>query len=109
MSNISFDRYSGLNPDTGNLVFEEEILKILREKNIEIISKKELKNLIEFIENNVYIDYKHTLEIIQSIPTNQKFSISLIKNLLTSEGRLFVHNKKTSDFNSERLYKGDLT
>lgn len=92
--------YTGKKQDL-SYVFEEEIQRILKEKNRNIFSKEQFLQLIDSIESNIENKHQLILNTIKDLPSNQKHFSTIVKNILTSDGRSKVLFDKTSNFNNK--------
>jgi len=96
---MNYVPYTGKKVDT-SYVFEEEIHRILKEKNIDILSKEELTQLLDNISGDVNEKHAQILDIVKHLPVNQNHNLSIIKNIMTTDGRTRVMFDKTSSFSN---------
>ena len=90
--------YTGSTPNN-EYVFEEKVKYLLRTKNIGIFSGDQLVNLLSDIDINIEEKHQIILDTIQSLPKNQNHNLSILKNIMTMDGRVLAHFDKTSSFN----------
>lgn len=91
--------YTGKKIDNSN-VFEEEVLKLLKDKRTDIYSNEELTQLIANAESNIDTKYKTVLDLVNSIPANQNHNLSIVKNIMTADGKAKVLTDKTNSFSN---------
>ena len=96
MSTINFTEYTSKIPDNSRLVFEEEVKRLLGEKSITTISTDEIMDLIDQVKGEVDLKHQYLLDLIKKLPTSQSYNLMMIKNIMTMDGRLLVHNDKNN-------------
>lgn len=100
--------YTGKRSDN-SYVFEEEIKRILREKNISIsFSPAVLEDLLSEIDINIEEKHKIILDTVNNLPINQNHNLSIVKNIMTMDGRLKNHLDKIGSFSNNYIDNGDI-
>lgn len=96
---MNFIPYTGKKQDN-SYVFEEEVKNILRDKNIEFLSKEEFIDLINSIDTSTKEKQDIIINTIKNLPANQNHLLSIVKNIMTSDGRSKVLFDKISNFSN---------
>lgn len=96
---MNFVPYTGKKQDL-SYVFEEEVQNVLKQKNIDFLSKEELLDLINSVDTSTKEKQDIIIETIKNLPANQNHLISIVKNIMTSDGRSKVLFDKTSNFDN---------
>lgn len=91
---VNFTDYSGKIPDGSRFVFEEEIKRLLKAKKIDTITPDDLLELVSTVEGDVNLKHQILIDIIKNISNNQLHDLSIVKNIMTMDGRLVAHNDK---------------
>jgi len=102
MNSVTYTDYSAIvpaitpipYPTEGELVFEEKIKDLLMKYTVDSVSFDEFLKLVKTSKLHAEFLYNELLKLIKSIPDGRLHDLSLVKNILTMDGRLLVHNEK---------------
>ncbi len=97
---ITHDLYNRINPSSGLNVFEEEIDRLLDQKQESFVSPDDIGLLVEQTLSSVAEMYEELKGIIDDLPKGKDKKLSVGKSAFTMESRKLVHDEKTSLINS---------
>ena len=93
----NYTNYSGKTA-SGAPVFEENVKDLLQNKKIttSIISPDNLNNFISSVEASVDAESATLEAYTKSIPYGQAYDLGIVKDIMSEDGRLLMHNDKNS-------------